>query len=287
MRGRAAVMFSLMTILTLLRVEAYTVVMKNGKSMDGSLISETADGIVFRDDKGMQFSLKKSALDLEKMETANRPPPPVAPPSPVETAPAPQQSQTRKATRPAKVYTEDDIARLKGVSTDSLLEPGVEDTGDPYTNAMHSAGVLLADVYGKSQSLAAQMVSVYEIAESAGKDGNEAAEKFASGVTGSTILRAIDADLEKLRSLRDRITPLDPGDRRAKALDTLDQVLKTIPSMRSMLGPPHILSTRDFESRTNEMSNLLNRASMSLQAVEPAGGYPGEKIAPDDDQSEE
>jgi hypothetical protein len=290
MLRRSSIILFLVMILPLLRVDAYTVVMKNGKSMTGALISETAEGIVFKDETGLQFSLRKSGLDLEKMAEANKPPaPPVPPPlAPAEPAKAPPQPQTRMTNKPAKVYTQEDIDRLKEVDTSALLEPEVEDTGDPYANAMHSAGVIVGNVYGKCQSLAAQMVSVYDIAAGAGGDGNAAAQKFVAGVTGSTILGVVDADLEKLRSLRGRVAVPEPGDRRLPALDTLDQALKVIPDMRSMLAAPQILSTKDFEGRFNQMSNLINSLSMSLQQVEPVGGTPPEQPAPEnEDQTDE
>ena len=51
--------------------EPYTVILKNGKMMKGQLLSENDELIVFKDEQGLQYSLKKSLLDLEKMKETN------------------------------------------------------------------------------------------------------------------------------------------------------------------------------------------------------------------------
>jgi hypothetical protein len=51
--------------------QGYTVVFKGGKTLEGMLISETADTVVFKDASGLQLSLKKKNLDLERMGELN------------------------------------------------------------------------------------------------------------------------------------------------------------------------------------------------------------------------
>src|SRR5262245_37179356 len=96
---------------------AYTVVMKNGKMMNGTLISETEKSILFKDDSGVQYSLKKANLDLEKMKEANAPKMETAPP--VETPAAPEAPKKK-----ARVYTKEDVDSLRSKYPElSLGEP--------------------------------------------------------------------------------------------------------------------------------------------------------------------
>src|SRR3990172_7813878 len=87
------------------QTDAYTVVLKSGKVINGTLISESADAIVFKDDSGIQYSLKKSSLDLGKMEQANAPKTEPAQPEPTPEKPAEKKK--------AKVYTKEDVDALR------------------------------------------------------------------------------------------------------------------------------------------------------------------------------
>src|SRR5688572_19554713 len=86
---------------------AYTVILKNGKSMNGVLVAETADVILFKDDAGIQYSLKKANLDLARMAEANAPKAePVPPTMDTTTAPEPPKKKGR-------VYTKEDVDALR------------------------------------------------------------------------------------------------------------------------------------------------------------------------------
>src|SRR5215471_5457602 len=73
-RGLLCVLIGL-TMILVGSAESYTVILKNGKILKGTLLSENDSIIVFKDDQGLQFSLKKSLLDLDKTREANEPPP--------------------------------------------------------------------------------------------------------------------------------------------------------------------------------------------------------------------
>jgi hypothetical protein len=116
---------------------AYTVVLKNGKMMTGTLVSETDRVILFKDDSGVQYSLKKMNLDLAKMSEANAPkmetPPPVAPPPVADT-------ETKKKGR---VYTKDDVENLRSKYPELSIGEPIENPED------FERGVLKPEAYSK------------------------------------------------------------------------------------------------------------------------------------------
>ena len=95
-----------------LSVNAYEVVMKNGKVVKGDLVSQNDTMIVLKDASGIQLQLKKSTVDLAKTEAANVPP---APAPQKQQAPAPvSQKAKEQPKKPARVYTQKDLDRLRG-----------------------------------------------------------------------------------------------------------------------------------------------------------------------------
>lgn len=98
---------------------SYTVVLKNGKTVEGTLVEETSDLIVLKDNSGIRINFKKANLDLEKTKAAN---------DKAESTPAPAKSaQTKPAAseskpdsiksdspkKPARVVTEADLEKLR------------------------------------------------------------------------------------------------------------------------------------------------------------------------------
>src|SRR5262245_26824515 len=109
MLKRALILLIVGSFLAVVSANAYTVVLKkNGKALTGTLISEDDNSIVFKDDQGLQYSLKKSVLDLDKMKEANTPPPPPPPPPQEQPAETPKEPG-----KPAKVYTQADVEGLR------------------------------------------------------------------------------------------------------------------------------------------------------------------------------
>src|SRR5262245_64468748 len=83
--------------------ESAIVVLKNGRIMTGTVVSENENLVVFKDDHGLQFSLKKSSIDLEKTKQANEPPAAPVVPAAVTPPPAPKKD--------VKVYGQNDLDR--------------------------------------------------------------------------------------------------------------------------------------------------------------------------------
>lgn len=73
----------------------YTVVLKNGKIKEGTLLVETDDSITLKDSSGIQMTFKKSALDLTKTKEKNV----VVPASTVPAEPA-KEAKPAKPTKP-------------------------------------------------------------------------------------------------------------------------------------------------------------------------------------------
>ena len=93
---------------------AYQLVLKNGKVIQGTLIIEDDEKITLQDKDGVSLTFKKNSVDLEKTTIANKPPeePAIAPVEEPKKAP-PVESKPKPKT-PAKVYTANDLYRLRG-----------------------------------------------------------------------------------------------------------------------------------------------------------------------------
>lgn len=137
-------------ITTWLIAADYTVVLKNGKTMKGTLVSETADTIIFKDSAGIQYSLKKDKLDMDKMASLNTAAPAEQPSAQTEPA------QTPKKT--GKTYTAEDIEKLREKYGDSAL---AVDTGgakdfapDKYVTELKSAVGTLTSTTGSAAMIA-------------------------------------------------------------------------------------------------------------------------------------
>src|SRR5262245_668830 len=102
--------------------ECSTIILKNGKTMTGTVVSETDSIDVFQDDHGLQLSVKKSLIDVDKTKQANEPPaPPVV--AVAAQTPAPEKKDV-------KVYGQNDVEPLRDKYGD--LSPGrLTIEGDP------------------------------------------------------------------------------------------------------------------------------------------------------------
>jgi hypothetical protein len=108
MGKRGLILLSLVLFLSLSGAESYTVVLKSGKTLEGTFISETVSSIIFKDASGSQLSLKKSTLDLVKMGELNAASPdPTKPPAPPVPASPPKKSQAPKQN--VKIFTNADL----------------------------------------------------------------------------------------------------------------------------------------------------------------------------------
>jgi hypothetical protein len=97
---------------------SYELVLKNGKVIKGTVISETTDLVILKDLSGTQINFKKSAVDLDKTKIANTPPPSTEPAKAVDsrastkTQIVPETAAPQKK-KPARVITEKDLQRLR------------------------------------------------------------------------------------------------------------------------------------------------------------------------------
>jgi hypothetical protein len=96
---------------------AYSVILKNGKTFEGTLVTDDAEKITIKDKDGVVLNFKKPSIDLEKTAEANKPAekpaaePPKETPATEKKDAAPKVNQPKKAGR---VYTADDLYRLRG-----------------------------------------------------------------------------------------------------------------------------------------------------------------------------
>ena len=97
---------------------AYHVILKNGKTFDGTLMSDDADKITIKDKDGLVLNFKKLSIDMEKTAEANKPveKPAVEAPAekPVAAEPKDAVAKIDKPKKPARVYTANDLYRLRG-----------------------------------------------------------------------------------------------------------------------------------------------------------------------------
>jgi len=94
---------------------AYTVILKNGKTIQGTLVSENSDMYVLKDASGIQLNFKKTAVDAEKTLSANQAVqttvPSAKPDSPPKSEAKPQPAALSK--KAARTFTEEDLQRLR------------------------------------------------------------------------------------------------------------------------------------------------------------------------------
>jgi hypothetical protein len=192
--------------------EPYTVILKNGKMMKGHLLYENGEMIVFKDDKGLQYSLKKSVLDLEKMKEANQPPPPPPDPLPVPEPPAEiQQTQpTTDTTESAPIEATQEQEATPIVSTDQ----------NPYSKSLHEATLKLEAVFETAKSLLDGMMTAWEVNASTGRDPAAALQEF-KATKAATITALADSQLQTLDKLQESLG--SPPSEYVSALDNLNR----------------------------------------------------------------
>ena len=126
MRIRGLVGVFMILLFSLSGAEAYTVVFKSGKTLEGTLISETASTILIKDASGFQLSLKKNVLNLERMSELNaaQASPAVQPAPPVPAAPP--SKKTPSVAKGQKVFTNADVP-----GATPPAEPPAQPEGEP------------------------------------------------------------------------------------------------------------------------------------------------------------
>ena len=91
---------------------SYELILKNGKTVQGTLVSEDAEKISIKGKDGVILNFKKSIVDVQKTADANRPvPEPVA--APVDPEKPAKAETASKPKKPARVYEQSDVYRLR------------------------------------------------------------------------------------------------------------------------------------------------------------------------------
>lgn len=97
---------------------AYDLVLKSGKVIQGTVVSETEDSILLKDKDGVVLNFKKAIVDLDKTADANKA---VQQKPSVEEKKTTTEKSAEKPKKPARVYNASDLERLRDKYP---LEPG-------------------------------------------------------------------------------------------------------------------------------------------------------------------
>ena len=94
-----------------LPASAYELVLKNGKVIRGALISEDEQQVIIKDEHGITLKFKKTLIDVSRTEAANK----VVEPTPAKAEPKKviTEETPKKSKKPARVYDQNDVNRLR------------------------------------------------------------------------------------------------------------------------------------------------------------------------------
>lgn len=248
MRAILSIVLVLLLTSLLFSEETYTVILNNGKTMKGHLVSENSEMIIFKDSQGLQYSLKKSALDLEKMKQANTPPeaPPVPPPEEIQTQPA-EEMET------APVETPKPVEPIPAVSADE----------NPYAKSLHEATSKLETAFTTVKSLLDGMMTAWEVNASTGRDPATALQEF-KATKAATITALADSQIQTVDKLQEGLG--DPTSQYVSALQTFNNVLSELhqyyDAIRQYDGKP---SPRVFHSRLTTKEQSISKKIEELK----------------------
>jgi hypothetical protein len=137
---------------------AYTVILKNGKTFDGTLVTDDAEKITIKDKDGVVLNFKKPSIDLEKTATANKPveKPAQEPPKekPVAEEKKDSAPKAEKPKKPARVYTTTDLNRLRG---EFPMDNSGADIQSPSPDVPESKGMSGEEWLQRTQNLLSQI----------------------------------------------------------------------------------------------------------------------------------
>jgi hypothetical protein len=92
---------------------AYDVVLKNGKSIHGTKVSEDENQIVVQDASGVRINVKKTNVDTAKTEAANQQSAPAPTAASTSTPAKPTATQKPEPKKPARKITKEDLDKLR------------------------------------------------------------------------------------------------------------------------------------------------------------------------------
>jgi len=247
---------------------AYTVVLKNGKMMNGTLISETEQSILFKDDAGVQYSLKKANLDLDKMKDANAPkmeaPPPMEAPATTKEAPK----------KKARVYTKEDVDSLRSKYPELSLGEPVENPED------FEGGVLKPSAYGKRIQQGAEAIgsnvaglielrdgvaTAWEVAASTGKSPVEAVNAVLATEKAAATMKSVSDDLMVLGRWQESMS--NPPDKFKEGYDLYVQALTALSDFQKGIRDWNKVENVDL-FRSN-LAQLESQITTSIAKIPP------------------
>ena len=93
----------------------YTVILKNGKKIEGTLVSENSDVYIIKGADGIQMNTKKSLVDADKTVSANQPSPAVVAKAPSNAPPKTETKQDHPAEprKAGRTITQEDLEKLR------------------------------------------------------------------------------------------------------------------------------------------------------------------------------
>ena len=260
--------------------------------MKGTLVSENTDAIVFKDDSGVQFSLKKTGLDLDKMKEANDAEAAAVAATPAPPATAAQPAPAAPATKPAKkarVYTKDDLDKLKeryGELTTGTPIENSEDFSSPgvlkpeaYLKMVRDAAAPLSQIAQNLDLLGAGINTQWEVAASTGKNATEAIQSYMKGESASAIITTYTTQIAAAQDVKERLgTPPRGYQELGKIYDT---ALTSIQNYYDLIrGYASVQNSSVFKSRLDEMKMKVNSSVMSLQGWQPPSAMQPATSAP-------
>jgi hypothetical protein len=249
MRAILSIVLILLLTCVLFSEETYTVILKNGKVMKGHLVSENAELIVFKDAQGLQYSLKKSVLDLEKMKEANTPPEPPPVPEPVEI----ESEETTEPTQTAVTETPQAEPVIAVSSRDE----------NPYAKSFDHAVSQVETTFQGVKSLLDGMMTAWEVNASTGRDPAAALQEF-KATKAATITALADSQLQTLDKLQEGLG--SPSSQYVSALQTLNNAISELhqyyDAIRQYDGKP---SPRVFHSRLNAKEQSITKKIEELK----------------------
>ena len=186
--------------------ESSTIILKNGKTITGTVISETDSIIVFKDDHGLQLSIKKQNVDLDKTKQANEPPAPPVVPVAAQT-PAPEKKD-------AKVYGQNDVESLRTKYGD--LSPGQvtidgEMAPDSYYKTLRAGISEANDILATFKNLALDVTATWEAAISTGKSGHQELSYYMSTGAGFGTLTEVTNRVNALKKVKEQLSKAPKG----------------------------------------------------------------------------
>jgi hypothetical protein len=248
MRAILSIVLILFLTSLLFSEETYTVFLKNGKVMKGHLVSENSEMIVFKDAQGIQYSLKKSVLDLEKMKDANTPPEPPQVPPPEEVQPEPT-----KDTETTPVETPKPVEPAAVISTDE----------NPYGKSLHDATSKLETAFATAKSLLDGMMTAWEVNASTGRDPATALQEF-KATKAATITALADSQITTVDKLQEGLG--SPTSEYVSELQTFNNAVSELhqyyDAIRQYDGKP---SPRVFHSRLTTKEQSIQKKIEELR----------------------